>query len=176
MKPGIIRQLFILALFAFHAIPGRCGEGMWLPLHIDSLNLLEMQRLGLTLGAGEIYSNDHPSLKDAVVIFGNGCTGEVISPDGLLITNHHCGFSRIQQHSTVEKNYLADGFWAASRDKELPDPGLTVAFLVRMEEVTGIALKGLSDSIPEQERNNIIYKNVAVIQQQATEGNDYNLK
>jgi hypothetical protein len=147
---------------------------MWLPLHIDSLKLTEMQRMGFALGAGDIYSSDHPSLKDAVVIFGNGCTGEVISPEGLLITNYHCGFSRVQQHSSVEKNYVDDGFWAASRDKELPDPGLTVAFLIRMEEVTGIALKGLSDTIPEQERNSIIMRNVAGIQKKATEGKGYN--
>jgi hypothetical protein len=173
MNSGIIPRLAALFLFVFQFVPGRCGEGMWLPLHIDSLNLQEMQRLGLTLGAGEIYSNEHPSLKDAVVIFGNGCTGEVISPDGLLITNHHCGFSRLQQHSAVERNYVADGFWASSRDKELPNPGLTAAFLVRMEEVTGVALKGVNDSTTEQERNNIIYKNLAGIQKKA-EGNGYN--
>jgi len=143
-------------------------------MHVDSLKLLEMQRLGFALGEGEIYNSDQPSLKDAVVIFGNGCTGVVISPDGLLITNHHCGFSRIQAHSTVEKNYVADGFWAASRDKELTNPGLTVAFLVRMEEVTKVALEGLTDSLPEQERNRIIMKNVAGIQYKATEGNGYN--
>ncbi len=147
---------------------------MWLPMQVDSLKLKEMQRLGFALGSGDIYSSDHPSLKDAVVIFGNGCTGEVISPDGLLITNYHCGFSRVQQHSTVEKNYVNDGFWAASRDKELPNPGLTVAFLIRMEEVTRVALKGLSDTISEQERNSIIAKNVAGIQKKATEGNGYN--
>ncbi len=174
MNQGMIRLLILLGLFFFPSFSVRCGEGMWLPLHIDSLNLQDMQRLGLTLGAGEIYSTGHPSLKDAVVIFGNGCTGEVISPDGLLITNHHCGFSRVQQHSTVEKNYLADGFWAASRDEELPNPGLTAAFLIRMEEVTAVALKGLNDSVPEQERNNIIYKNLADIQRKATENNGFN--
>lgn len=129
MNQGIIRHIAILCLFAFQFLPGRCGEGMWLPLHIDSLNLQDMQRLGLTLGAGEIYSREHPSIKDAVVIFGNGCTGEVISPDGLLITNHHCGFSRVQQHSTVEKNYLADGFWAASGIRNCRIPDLRLLFL-----------------------------------------------
>ncbi len=174
MNSNIIRHLVLLNLIVFQSFSARCGEGMWLPMHIDSLKLQEMQRMGFALGAGEIYSSDHPSLKDAVVIFGNGCTGEVISPDGLLITNYHCGFSRIQQHSTVERNYVTDGFWAASRDKELPNPGLTVAFLVRMEEVTRVALKGLNDSIPEQERNSIIMKNVAGIQKKATEGHGYN--
>jgi hypothetical protein len=174
MNSNIIRHLILLNLIVFQSLFAMCGEGMWLPMHIDSLKLQEMQRLGFALGAGEIYSSDHPSLKDAVVIFGNGCTGEVISPDGLLITNYHCGFSRIQQRSTVERNYVTDGFWAASRDKELPNPGLTVAFLIRMEEVTRVALKGLNDSIPEQERSSIIMKNVAGIQKKATEGNGYN--
>jgi hypothetical protein len=174
MKSCIIRLLVFINLIVFQSWSARCGEGMWLPITIDSLKLQEMQRLGFALGAGEIYSSDHPSLKDAVVIFGNGCTGEVISPDGLIITNYHCGFSRVQQHSTVEKNYVTDGFWAPSREKELPNPGLTVAFLVRMEEVTKIALKGLNDSIPEQERNNMIMRNVAGIQKKATEGNGYN--
>ena len=174
MNSGIIRHFILLNLIVFQSFSARCGEGMWLPMHIDSLKLQEMQRLGFALGAGDIYSSDHPSLKDAIVIFGNGCTGEVISPDGLIITNYHCGFSRVQQHSTVDKNYVNDGFWAASREKELPNPGLTVAFLVRMEEVTRVALNGLNDTISEQERNNIIRKNVAGIQKKATEGNGYN--
>lgn len=174
MKLNIIRSLAFISLTIFQSLSALCGEGMWLPLHIDSLKLLEMQKLGLALGAGELYSSDHPSLKDAVVIFGNGCTGEVISPDGLLITNYHCGFSRVQQHSTVEKNYVSEGFWAASHDGELPNPGLTVAFLKRMEEVTTVALKGLSDTISELERNSIIAKNLAGIQKKATEGNGYN--
>jgi hypothetical protein len=174
MKSGILRLLIFINLFVFQSLSARCGEGMWIPLFIDSLKLQEMQRLGFALGAGEVYSSDHPSLKDAVVIFGNGCTGEMISPDGLIITNYHCGFSRVQQHSTVEKNYVTDGFWATSREKELPNPGLTVAFLVRMEEVTKVALKGLNDSIPEQERNSIIMRNVTGIQKKATERNGYN--
>jgi hypothetical protein len=168
-----MRGLVLLTMIVFQFMSARGGEGMWLPLHIDSLKLEDMHRLGFTLGAGEIYSNDHPSLKDAVVIFGNGCTGEVISPDGLLLTNHHCGFSRIQQHSTIEKNYVTDGFWAASRDQELPNPGLTVAFLVRMEEVTAIALKGLNDSNAEPERSSIIARNLSDIKAKATEGNGY---
>ncbi len=168
-----MRGLVLLTMIVFQFMSARGGEGMWLPVHIDSLKLEDMHRLGFTLGAGEIYSNDHPSLKDAVVIFGNGCTGEVISPDGLLLTNHHCGFSRIQQHSTIEKNYVTDGFWAASRDQELPNPGLTVAFLVRMEEVTAIALKGLNDSNAEPERSSIIARNLFDIKAKATEGNGY---
>jgi hypothetical protein len=174
MKSSIYRRIIFIGLIVFQSLSAWCGEGMWLPVNIDSLKLLEMQRLGFNLGAGEIYSNSHPSLKDAVVIFGNGCTGEVISPDGLIITNYHCGFSRVQQHSTVERNYVSDGFWAASRDKELPNPGLTVAFLIRMEEVTKVALQGVYDSIPEKERTVIVAKNVAGIQKKATEGKGYN--
>jgi hypothetical protein len=174
MKQIIVRLLLYISVFVFQTFSASGGEGMWLPMHIDSLKLQEMQRLGLALGAGEIYSTEHPSLKDAVVIFGNGCTGEVISPDGLVITNYHCGFSRVQQHSTVEKNFVTDGYWAASRDKELPNPGLTVAFLIRMEEVTSVALAGLKESLTEQERNSIIARNVAGIQKKATEGYGYN--
>ncbi len=116
------------------------------------------------MGPGEIYSHYHPSLKDAVVIFGGGCTGEVISPEGLVLTNHHCGYSRIQSHSTVEHNYLSDGFWAPTRGEELPNPGLTVTFLVRMEDVTRQVLAGVDDSLTEPERNRKILENVDMIE------------
>jgi hypothetical protein len=148
------------------------GEGMW-PLILDSITVKDMQAKGMRLTADDIYSINHASLKDAVVLFGGGCTGEVISPEGLIITNHHCGYSRIQAHSTVEKNYLADGYWAKTNAEELPNPGLTVSFLVRMEDVTNQILKGTSDIQSEHERNAILNTNIAQIRSLAMANNQY---
>jgi hypothetical protein len=114
----------------------KADEGMWIPMLVERLNYEDMQRLGLKLTADEIYSINNSSLKDAIVQFGRGCTGEIISGQGLLLTNHHCGYGRIQAHSSVEHDYLKDGFWAMSLEEELPNPGLTARFLVRMEDVT----------------------------------------
>ena len=113
----------------------RADEGMWLPMLI-SQRIEHMHEKGFTLGAEDIYSINRASLKDAVVLFGGGCTGEVVSPEGLLFTNHHCGYSQIQKHSSVEHDYLRDGFWALSREEELPNPGLSVKFLEYMQDVT----------------------------------------
>ena len=110
-------------------------EGMWLPMLI-SQRIEHMHEKGFTLDAEDIYSINQASLKDAVVLFGGGCTGEVVSPEGLLFTNHHCGYSQIQKHSSVEHDYLRDGFWALSRKQELPNPGLSVMFLEYMQDVT----------------------------------------
>ena len=113
----------------------RADEGMWLPMLI-SQRIEHMHEKGFTLGAEDIYSINQASLKDAVVLFGGGCTGEVVSPEGLLFTNHHCGYGQIQKHSSVEHDYLRDGFWALSREEELPNPGLSVKFLEYMQDVT----------------------------------------
>ena len=148
-------------------------EGMWLPLLLDSLNIKDMQEKGLRLSADDIYSINHASLKDAVVIFGGGCTGEVISPEGLLITNHHCGYSRIQSHSTVENNLLANGFWATEHKNELPNPGLTVTFLVRIEDVTTQVLRGFHDDMTEEERNMLIGSNAVIVANEAVRNSNY---
>ena len=132
-------SLFIITMLA--AVAARADEGMWLPSLI-SQRIADMQEKGFHLTADDIYNVNQASLKDAVVLFGRGCTGELISPEGLLITNHHCGYSQIQKHSSVEHDYLRDGFWAMSRSEELPNEGLTVKFLDRMEDVTEIILKG----------------------------------
>lgn len=116
-------------------------EGMWLPSLI-SQRIGDMQSKGFRLSAEDIYSVNQASLKDAVVLFGRGCTGEVISAEGLLLTNHHCGYGQIQKHSSVEHDYLRDGFWAMSREEELPNKGLSVSFLERMEDVTSVILEG----------------------------------
>ena len=118
----------------------RADEGMWLPALI-SQRIADMQAKGFHLTAEDIYSVNHASLKDAVVLFGGGCTGELVSDEGLLFTNHHCGYGYIQRHSSVEHDYLKDGFWAMNRSEELPNPGLTVRFLERMEDVTAQVLE-----------------------------------
>lgn len=127
----------ILALLAAYVIlpSARGDEGMWLPMLI-SQRIEHMHEKGFKLDAEDIYSINSASLKDAVVLFGGGCTGEVVSPEGLLFTNHHCGYSQIQKHSSVEHDYLRDGFWALSREEELPNPGLSVMFLEYMKDVT----------------------------------------
>ncbi|MBR4037312.1 MAG: S46 family peptidase, partial [Tidjanibacter sp.] len=128
---------FLFSIVALLALSGvaRADEGMWLPSLIGD-KIKDMQAKGFRLTAEDIYSINQASMKDAVVLFGGGCTGELISAEGLLLTNHHCGYSQIQSHSSLEHDYLTNGFWALSREEELPNPGLSVSFLVRMEDVT----------------------------------------
>lgn len=154
------------AFFDAHA-----DEGMWLPSLI-SQRIEDMQAKGLRLTAEDIYSINRASLKDAVVLFGRGCTGELISDEGLLLTNHHCGYSQIQKHSSVEHDYLRDGFWAMNRDEELPNEGLTVSFLERMEDVTDAVLQGYSPEMTETQRDSVIKANSGKLVEKATaEGN-----
>ncbi len=134
--------LFIVAVLL--TFPAFADEGMWLLPLLKQQKFPEMQELGLKLQDYDIYNPDGTSLKDAVVIFGGGCTGEIISADGLLLTNHHCGYSQIQQHSSLEHDYLTDGFWAMSRDEELPNPGLRVTFIDRIDDVTDYVMDELA--------------------------------
>lgn len=131
-----MKRILLSLLAAALSLPAVADEGMWLLPLLRQQKFPEMQALGLKLQDYDIYSPDSASLKDAVVIFGGGCTGEIVSPDGLLLTNHHCGYGQIQQHSTLEHDYLTDGFWATTRDQELPNPGLTVTFIDKIEDVT----------------------------------------
>jgi len=142
-------------LIAPHA---RADEGMWL-LPLIEKNIRDMRAKGLRIGARDIYNPNGNSLTDAIVIFGNGCTGEIISPDGLLLTNHHCGYGNIQALSSVEHDYLKHGFWAMNRAEELHAPGLTVSFVRHMEEVTDRILRGVTHDIDEEERLKIIEQN-----------------
>lgn len=138
-----MKQLFLAAVFVLSSLAVQADEGMWpLPM-IQGQLFQEMQALGLQLQAQDIYNPDSSSLKDAVVVFGGGCTGEMISPDGLLLTNHHCGYGCIQRHSTLEHDYLTDGFWAMSREEELPNPGMTVTFIDKIEDVTAFVKQEL---------------------------------
>ena len=134
-------------------------EGMWLPFLLEQ-NAQNMRNAGMRMSVEDIYSVNKGSLKDAIAQFGGGCTSEVISPQGLLLTNHHCGYGQIQSHSTLEHNYLEEGFWAETLADELPNPGLTAMFVVRMEDVTGKALEGVPQDLPARERQSLIDKNL----------------
>jgi Peptidase S46 len=171
----MIKRILMLALILSTSISfsSKADEGMWLPMLIKRLNYADMQKLGLKLTAEEIYDVNHSSLKDAIINFGGFCTGEVISKDGLVLTNHHCGYESIQSHSTVEHDYLSDGFWAMSRDKELPCKTLTVSFLVRMEDVTEKMLSSVG-RMPSEGREDKIEKLSKELADQAVEGTHYN--
>lgn len=162
--------LLLILLCSFSWL--KADEGMWIPLLLK-YNEAEMQQLGFKLTAEDVYSVNKHSMKDAIVIFGGGCTGELISENGLLLTNHHCGYSYIQKLSTLEKNYLHDGFWAQSAQEELPVAGLTVTFLIRMEDVTQEVLEGVTTKTSESERENIISRNISILKAKAVEGTHY---
>ena len=169
-----MKKLFTLIAVAMLAMPAVsiADEGMWIPMLLQR-NEAAMQRAGMHITAQDIYDINHASLKDAILLFGSGCTGEFVSDEGLVLTNHHCGYSFIVQHSTVEHDYLTNGFWAMSRDQEIPCPGLTVTRLVRMEDVTEQVLSGVSDNMPEQERQRIIQDNIRAVGDKAVEGTHY---
>ncbi|MBG8553933.1 S46 family peptidase [Hymenobacter guriensis] len=168
-------RLALLALTLLTSFSGaRADEGMWLPLLLKQLNEADMQKKGLKLTAEQIYSVNQGSLKDAVVQFGGGCTGEIISAEGLLLTNHHCGYGQIQSHSSVEKDYLTNGYWAMTREQELPNPGLTATFIVRMEDVTAQVLTGVpSTGILEAQRELLVQQNMQRVSQAAVQGTHY---
>ena len=162
-----MKRLLLSALLLGMASPFlRADEGMWLPALIGQ-RIGDMQAKGFKLSAEDVYSVNQASLKDAVVLFGSGCTGELVSGEGLLFTNHHCGYSYIQKHSSVEHDYLKDGFWAMSRSDELPNPGLSVKFLERMEDVTAAVLKGYKTKMTEEQRQALVKKNVDKLVAQA---------
>ena len=148
-------------------------EGMWLPILLKQMNEKKMQSAGLKISAEDIYSVNKSSLKDAVVLFGRGCTGEIISSEGLLLTNHHCGFSQIQDHSTLENDYLKDGFWAKTKENEKTNPGLSVSFLIRMEDVTEEVTKDLYKLSDENARENIVAQRSLEIVKKSIEGTHY---
>ncbi|MFW5820057.1 MAG: S46 family peptidase [Bacteroidota bacterium] len=152
--------IFCLISFVFHL---RADEGMWIPLLLEKYNIEEMQEQGFRLSADDIYAVNKASLKDAVVIFGGGCTGELISDKGLLLTNHHCGHSYIQSHSSVESDYLTEGFWAMSMEEEIPNPGLSVTFLERIEDVTQKVLEGTENELTERARLAKVNENIQKI-------------
>lgn len=148
-------------------------EGMWIPSLIGQQKLDDMKKRGLKLSAEDIYSINQASLKDAVVLFGRGCTGAIVSAEGLLLTNHHCGFGSIQRHSAVEHDYLRDGFWAMSREEELPNAGLSVTLLVRMEDVTDRVLASVKEGMSEADRQKAIDDAAKAIVEEAVKETHY---
>ena len=161
---GILTMVPALLMMLPAAV--RADEGMWLPALV-SQRIGDMQDKGFRLSAEDIYSINEASLKDAVVLFGRGCTGELVSSEGLLLTNHHCGYGQIQKHSSVEHDYLRDGFWAMNRSEELPNEGLTVSFLERMDDVTSAVLKGYDGRMSEAQRDSVVKANSARLTEEA---------
>lgn len=153
------QSLLAFLLLAFSV--AKADEGMWLPQLLAQLNEKQMKSMGMKISAADIYNINKGSLKDAIVSFGGFCTGEVISSKGLVLTNHHCGFDAIQNHSTIQNNYIRDGFWARNNAEEIPNPGLFVTFIIRIDDVTKQVLNGVTKNMDEKERQSAIDKNIA---------------
>ena len=168
MRKSLLLTLLFAALFSI----ARADGGMWLPLFLN-YNEAEMQSLGFKLTAEDVYSVNHHSMKDAVMLFGGGCTGELISSQGLVLTNHHCGYSYVQSHSTMEQNHLQNGFWAKDKSEEIPMKGLTVTFLVYMKDVTEQVLEDVNDDIEEAERAIMVKNSMEKVIKEATKGTHY---
>jgi hypothetical protein len=169
-----VKKVLLFFIISVILIPKtKADEGMWLLPLIEKLNIKDMKKAGFKLSAKDIYSINSSSIKDAIVVFGGGCTGEIISEHGLLLTNHHCGYSAIQQHSSVENDYLKDGFWAKNKSEEKPTPGLSVRFLERIEDITGQIVPALKDATSEEERSEIIEKLSDSIAQKAENNEKY---
>ena len=157
---------FLLSIFALLTVFNmqlKADEGMWLPYNLSNQSLYEMQQLGCQLSAEDIFNLNQPSLKDAIVQFANGCTGELISPNGLLLTNHHCGLGYVQALASVEHDYLTDGFWALDMKEELSCEGLYVSFLANVEDVTASVLEGVTT---KETREEIINKNIKALKEE----------
>lgn len=174
-----MKKFFVIVFVLLAVFTAKADEGMWLLSKLKQQNIDEMQKLGFKLSADDIYSINQPGIKDAIVGLGREgrpfrhfCSGELISPQGLLLTNHHCGFDAIQSHSSVEHDYLSDGFWAYKMEDELANPGITASILERMEDVTGRVTALLNDTMSEAKRSSVIDSISAVIVKEATENTD----
>jgi hypothetical protein len=161
------RRFILLSLLVCLTAFLHAGEGMWLPLLLKALNESEMKSMGMKMNAEDIYSVNQGSLKDAVVHFGGFCTAEVVSDQGLLLTNHHCGFDAIQSHSKLEDNYLTNGYWASSLEKELPNPGLFATFIIRIEDVTEAMMSGIKEDMDPKEKQSAMDRNMNSIRNNA---------
>ena len=167
---------FVFALIAgimLMPISVKADEGMWFLMFIERLNHRDMEKLGLQLTSEEIYGINHSSLKDAVVQFNGGCTAEIVSKEGLVLTNHHCGYSAIAELSTAEQNYLKDGFWAKDKSAEMKPKSLYVRFFVRMDDVSKRILSKVNDKMTEVDRNKAIQQEIALIEKENSEGGKY---
>lgn len=157
----LLRLLFIFLSVPLFAQQG----GMWIPSLLEGMNETEMKNLGMKMTAKDIYDVNSSSIKDAIVHFNGGCTSELISDKGLLLTNHHCGYSQIQKHSSLENDYLQNGFWAKSLKDELPNPGVTATFIIKIEDVTNQILEGINPAMDEAEKQKMIETNIAKVVQ-----------
>ena len=159
MKKIIVTSL----LFIFVGLKCFADEGMWLPQLLQMMNEKQMKKMGMKISASDIYNINKGSLKDAIVSLGGFCTAELISDKGLLLTNHHCGFDAIQNHSSIQNNYIRDGFWAFNNGQELQNPGLFATFIIRIDDVTVDILKGVTNGMSEKERQSTVDKNIAAL-------------
>lgn len=163
----MIKKLIVFVIAIVFVLPSKADEGMWLPMFINRLNYVDMQKEGLQLTADEIYSINNSSLKDAIVAMGGGfCTAEIISPEGLMLTNHHCGYNAIQEKSTPENNILDNGFWAMTKADEIPIDGLTISILDRMEDVTEKVLNGVTNEMTQEERETLVAENINALKEE----------
>jgi hypothetical protein len=169
-----ITGMMVAVLMTAGMLNLKAEEGMWIPMLLEKYNIGAMQEAGLRLTAGDIYSVNQDCLKDALVIFGGGCTGEMISADGLVLTNHHCGYGAIQRHSSVESDYLTNGFWAMSREEELPNEGLKVTYLRYMKDVTEEMEEGMAGEMDPEEVRQARQRNMGNLIKEATKGTHYN--
>ena len=170
MKKSIV---IILSAIMLLPMSMKADEGMWFLMFLERLNHRDMQKMGLQLTSEEIYSINHHSLKDAIVQFNGGCTAEIISKDGLVLTNHHCGYDAVAELSSADKNYLKDGYWAANRSEEKKPSSLYVRFFVRMDDVSKRILAKLNDKMSEAEREKAINQEIALIEKENNEGGKY---
>lgn len=168
-----MRKILSLCLLLAFVLPTKADEGMWFLMHIDRLNQRDMQKMGLQLTSEEIYSINNASLKDAIVQFGGGCTAEMVSSTGLVMTNHHCGYGAIASLSTPEHDYLTNGFWASSLDEELKPKSLSVRFFIRMDDVSNRILSKLTNALTEEEREKVINREIALIEEENSENGKY---
>jgi hypothetical protein len=167
------KTLLSLAILVATVFNSFADEGMWLPYLLKQMNEQDMKKNGCKLSAEDIYSINKSSLKDAIVQFGGGCTGELISDKGLLLTNHHCGYSSIANHSTVEKDYLTHGFWAMNQAEELPNAGLTATFIIRMEDVTEKMNKNIQPYFSQVQKDSAMKANAKELEAEAVKGTHY---
>jgi Peptidase S46 len=158
-----MRKIFLTFFIASAFITSQAKEGMWLPFLLDKLNEKDMKAMGMKITANDIYNENKSSLKDAICIFGSGCTGEVISNAGLVLTNHHCGYGTVQGLSSLQNDYLKDGFWAKNNSEELPCGGLSVTFIVKIIDVTTQLTAGLSDDLRDTTRQKEINKRIGIL-------------
>lgn len=170
-----MKRMFLLLTFMLSFVQLRADEGMWLMTMIKRLNGVDLKKQGLKLTPEEIYSVNNSSLKDAIVQFGGGCTAEMVSKEGLLFTNHHCGYGQIAALSTPEKDHLTNGFWAMKKSEELPAKGLSVRFLVRMDDVTKRINDKLNNNMSADQRKEIIDAEYKAIQTENSENGKYSV-